>query len=333
MTHTNPASTSFEAERLNLRHRILIAEPLGFSSQALDILRSAGEVKLRDCSGSELAAAFETYDVVWIRLAHRVDRTMLPANLRCRILATPVTGLDQIDLKACAERGIRVISLRGETEFLREIRATAELTLALALALLRHVCRAASHVLDGGWNRDEFRGRELYGKTAGLVGVGRLGTLVAGYFRALGMEVLGYDPHANFDPQTATRVGSLPELLGRSDAVSLHVAYTEETRHLIGGKELAEMRPGAVLINTSRGGVVDETALLAALESGQLSGAALDVLEGEPNVTANHPLIRYAQDHDNLLIVPHIGGNTVESFEKTESFLARKVVEALRDSA
>ncbi len=271
----------------------------------------------------------EEFDVVWFRLAHRIDREILAHATRCRVLATPVTGLDHIDLIACQERCIRIVSLRGEFEFLRNVRATAELTVGLTLALLRQIPQAAASVLAGAWDRDQFRGQELYGKKIGLVGVGRLGSLVAGYFRAFGAEVLGYDPRPDFPTQLCTRVGSLAELMRQSDIVSIHVAYSDDTRHLIGRHELAELRPGAILINTARGGIVDEHALIEALDRGQLAGAALDVLDGEPAITAEHPLVAYSRRHANLLIVPHIGGNTRESFEKTECFLAGRVIEAL----
>ncbi len=144
------------------------------------------------------------------------------------------------------------------------------------------------------------------------------------------MNVIGYDPRPDFPRDAARQMGTLDELLEAADVVSLHVSYSEQTRHLIGRHELAVMKPSAVLVNTSRGGIVDEAELLAALEDGRLAGAALDVVDGEPNVGRDHPLVAYARRHDNLLIVPHVGGNTAESFAKTEVFLAGKVVEALR---
>ena len=314
-----------------MRPRILVAEPKDFSPDAVKILEEAGQVELRACGRDELASAFGQYDVIWFRLAHRIDREMLSDSPRCRILATAVTGLDHIDLEACQERNIRVVSLRGEVDFLTQVRATAELTIGLTLALLRRIVPASQSVKAGRWDRDLFRGREIFGKTIGLVGMGRLGTLVAGYFSALGGQVLGYDPREDFPEGSAQRVGSLEELFASSDIISLHPSYSHATRHLVGQNELAAARPGAVLINTSRGGIVDESALLNALRSGRLSGGALDVLEGEPGIAADHPLVAYAREHENLLIVPHIGGNTSESFDKTERFLARRVVEALAD--
>jgi D-3-phosphoglycerate dehydrogenase len=312
-----------------MRPKILIAEPLDFSAAALKTLQSAGDVELRACDHGELAAAFGSYDVIWFRLAHRIDADLLGAEPRCRILATPVTGLDHIDLAACDARGVRVMSLRGETEFLKNVRATAELTVGLMISLLRNIPAANSAARQGNWDRDRFRGSELFGRTVGIVGMGRLGTLVAGYFRAFGSRVIGYDPRDDYPINAAERVGRLDELLSQSDIVVLLVKFDESTRNLIGSREFSRMKPGAVLVNVARGGVVDETALQAALESGRLAGAALDVLSGEPAISADHPIVAYAREHDNVLLTPHIGGNTVESFEKTENFLAERVAQAL----
>lgn len=313
--------------------RILIIEPDRFSARALDILRGVGEVDLREVPDQEVPQAFADADVVWLRLARSITAGRIGPRPRCRILATATTGLDHIDLEACRERGIRVVSLRGQTEFLRDVRATAELTVALALALLRHIPAAAASVRRGEWCRDRFRGRELHGKTAGLVGVGRLGSIVAPYFRAFGMRVLGYDPRPDFPDAVAERVPSLAELLERGDVVSVHAAYGPGTHHLIGAPQLARMPPGAILVNTARGPILDEAAVLEALRQGRLSGAALDVLTGEPDVDGSHPVVQALDDLPNLLVVPHLGGNTYESIEKTEVFLAGQVADLLRSPA
>jgi D-3-phosphoglycerate dehydrogenase len=313
-----------------MRPRLRIAEPEGFSASALSRLREVADISLEPCRAEDLPQVLKDFDAFWFRLAHRIDGSVLPADGRCRIIATPVTGLDHIDLDACAERGVRVVSLRGETDFLRQVRATAELTVGLAIALMRHIPRASADVLNGHWRRDEFRGHELHGQTAGIVGVGRLGSIVAGYYRAFGMRVLGYDPRPDF-PGDVERVDSLGELFERSDLVSVHAVYDESTHHLIDRAVLSRARSNAVLVNTARGDLVDEAALLESLESGRIAGAALDVISGEPRLASDNALVQYAREHDNLLMVPHIGGYTFESVEKTECFLAERVAEALSE--
>lgn len=313
-----------------MRARIRILEPEGFSPSALARLQAVADVSAEPLGSEDLGKVLGSVDVLWLRLGHVIDAELLSGNPRCRIIATPVTGLDHIDLDACERAGVRVLSLRGEREFLEEVRATAELAIGLAIDLMRHISSAAADVKEGHWRRDRFRGHELHRKTVGLVGVGRLGSIVAGYYRAFGAKVLGYDPHAVL-PEDVEAVETLGELFERSDLVSVHARYDESTHHLIHAGVFARARPHLFLVNTARGGILDEAALLDALREGRIAGVALDVLSGEPDVGADHPVLRYARQHDNLLIVPHIGGNSFESFEKTECFLAERVVERLAE--
>ncbi len=184
-----------------------MAEPDAFSPRALALLQRVADVVCDPVPPARVADALSSYDVFWFRLGYRLDAATLEQASRCSIVATPVTGLDHIDLEVCDRLGIRVISLQGEQHFLRDVRATAELTLALTLALSRRL------------PEDAFRGHELFGKTVGLVGVGRLGTIVAGYFAALGMRVLGYDPHA-VPASGVEYLGDLRSLVAASDVVS-----------------------------------------------------------------------------------------------------------------
>lgn len=306
-----------------LRPKIVICEPQGFSPTALEILQQAADVTVPDCWHQVLYGDLCEFDAVWgglrsVIAAQMVARAVVTQGVRCKFIATPTTGLDHIDLKACEYAGIRVLSLRGETEFLKEVRGTAELTVGLMLALLRNLPEAFGRV--GAWTREKFVGRELYGKTVAIIGYGRLGKLVDRYLHAFGAKTIAID-----------RDGSLLSALPHADIVSLHVSYDESTRHLMNRETFAAMKPGALLINTSRGGVVDEAALIEALESGHLAGAALDVLEGEPWVVLP-PIVQYASKHSNVILTPHMGGNTFESREKTDVFLARKLVEALHES-
>jgi D-3-phosphoglycerate dehydrogenase / 2-oxoglutarate reductase len=311
--------------------RLLIAESQEFSAEAVRRLERFAEVTAADIhSRADLERALRDVEILWVRLRHRIDREIMASAPSLQAIATPTTGLNHIDLDAAEDLGIRVFSLRGEVDFLKEVRATAELTIGLMLALLRSVPAAFEHVLQGGWRRDAFRGRELYQKTVGIVGYGRLGRIVAGMLRAFGASVLAASPGAA--PGTSdsgVEFVALDELLKRSQIVTLHVNLCRETHGFFGREKFSTMREGAWLINTSRGEVLDEAALLEALRSGRLAGAALDVLCDEDSAgMAEHPLVQYARTHANLLITPHIGGCTRESMEKTELFLAGKLAAA-----
>lgn len=309
------------------RARILVTESGGFPVRAAELLARAGDLILADLDRSSLLSAVREVEVLWVRLRHRVDADVMDAAPRLKVIVTPTTGLNHIDLEEAERRGIQVLSLRGETGFLQDIRATAEHTLALILALLRHVPEAARYVQEGGWNRDLFKGRELYGKTVGVVGYGRLGRIVARYLKAFDTRVLAADPgvEASSVEPGVTRV-PLSQLLQEADLVTLHVNLCDETRGFFGRKQFAEMKEGSWFINTSRGELVDESGLLDALRSGRLAGVALDVLCGEnSDGMRSHPLVAYAREHDNLIITPHIGGCTMESMAKTELFLAEKL--------
>jgi D-3-phosphoglycerate dehydrogenase len=311
---------------------ILNIEPADYSPQARAILQSAGELREKALSRAALLRDLADVDVLITRLAHRIDEPVFAAAPRLRVLVTATTGLDHIDLTAARRRGVQVLSLKGETRFLRTIAATAEHTWGLLLALLRHIPAASADVRAGRWNRDAFIGNELRGKRLGIVGVGRIGEKIARYGLAFGMKVSGYDPLRRRLPRGVTRCPSLDALLRRSDILTLHVPLEPGTTAMIDAAAFARLPPGAVLINTARGAVVDEAALLAALQSGRLAGAGLDVVCDEQGIEAGrlHPLLRAARHHPSLLITPHIGGCTVESRARTEVFMARKLMRALQ---
>ena len=306
---------------------ILVTESSGFSSAAAALLRRIGNLRLADLDRLGLMAAVQDADVLWVRLRHRIDAEVLAAALRLKIIVTPTTGLNHIDLNEARRRGIKILSLQGETEFLNNIRATAEHTVGLMLSLLRRVPAALAHVRKGHWDRDLFKGRELFDKTIGIIGYGRLGRIVGKYLRAFDAQILANDSH--IDQKTLSSgifATPLDDLLQESDIVTLHVNLSDRTRNFFGKEQFSKMKPGAWFVNTARGELIDEMALLEALQSGRLAGAALDVLCGEQqDVMENHPLVAYAREHDNLLITPHIGGCTVESMEKTETFMATKL--------
>ena len=315
--------------------KILIAESNGFSPAALQTLYGVGEVIEADLDRAGLIAAVADAEVLWVRLRNHIDAEIFDAGPRLRIVVTPTTGLNHVNLKEAARRGIQIVSLKGETGFLKEVRATAELTIALLLALLRQLPGAVADTQLGHWDRDAFQGRELYGKTAGVVGYGRLGQIVVRYLQAFDMRVLVTDP--DIDPEELgpglTKV-PLAKLLAQADVVTLHVNLCDDTYGFFGREQFQAMQPGAWFINTSRGELIDEAGLLEALQSGRLAGAALDVLCNE-NATGmlGHALVEFAKSDPRLLITPHIGGCTSESMEKTERFLAGRLATLLAANA
>jgi D-3-phosphoglycerate dehydrogenase len=307
--------------------KILVAETKNFSEEAISELRLLGELTLNDIEEKDLSSALRTYDVFWFRLGFRISEHHFPEEIRTKYILCPVTGIDHIDLSACERRGIHVISLKGETAFLRSVRATAEHTIGLTLAIMRKVPFAVNSVNEGTWNRDLFKGREIYGKTVSILGVGRLGTIVAGYYKSFGAHVLGYD-RTNFDPAICEKAESIESLFEKADILSVHVDFNKETHHLVNRNLLDRMKPTAFLINTSRGAVIHSEDMVLALKNWRIMGAALDVIENEFSTDID-PLIAYAREHDNLIITPHIGGNTFESFAKTELFILEKLKSAL----
>jgi D-3-phosphoglycerate dehydrogenase len=319
--------------RSNLK--VLVAESGGFPQEARAALNKLGEVSMGDLDFSELWRAAPEFDVLWVRLRHRIDKDFLAHTPRLKAIVTPTTGLTHIDSEEAARRGITVFSLRGEVDFLKDVRATAEHTMALILSLMRQIPSAYSSVRSGQWNRDQFKGRELYNKKVGVVGYGRLGQIVARYLKVFGARVLAADPILDLTSKIdGVEVEPLPSLLARADVVTLHVNLNEETKGFFGWEQFRSMKRGAWFVNTARGELIDEVALLRALEVGRLAGAAIDVMQGEQSGNlSDSALIQYARRHDNLLITPHIGGCTLESMEKTETFLAHKVLAALRTKA
>jgi len=261
----------------------------------------------------------------------RLDRALLDAAPGLRLVITATTGADHIDSAALAERGIPLLTLKTEREFLRGITPAAELSWLLLLACARRLRAALSHVEQGGWDREQFPGTMLRGRTLGLIGCGRIGGWMARYARAFDMTVIGHDPFLTELPP-GVKASTLPEVLSSADFVSIHVHYSDATRGLLGARELALMKDGAALINTSRGAIVDESALLAGLAAGRPAALGVDVLEGEPDIR-NSRIWQYARTHDNVIITPHIGGFSPDALAGVLRHTATRVREHFANSA
>ncbi|MDA0891548.1 MAG: NAD(P)-dependent oxidoreductase [Proteobacteria bacterium] len=316
--------------------RIYNAEPEGYPPEARAILEGLGEVVEAECTRAQLLAQVTKADVLIVRLKHMIDTEVFDHAPSLRVIVSATTGLNHIDVAAAQARNIKVLCLKGEREFLDSITATAEHTWGLLLALVRHIPTAVQHVRDAGWDRDCFKGCQLSGLTLGIVGLGRLGTMVAEYGQVFRMRVVAYDI-GHVAQADHVEMLTLPDLLASSDVVCLLPSYQESSHQLLGRREFAQMKAGAVLLNTSRGEVIDEAALLHALRCGSLAGAALDLLAGEAkrggDWLSSHPLVEFARSSDRLLITPHIGGATYDSLRQAETFMARKLAAHLLGEA
>jgi len=254
----------------------------------------------------ELLARIGEYDAIVGRSATRITERLLRSATRLRVVGRAGVGVDNIALDAATALGVAVINApAGNTV------AVAELLFGTLLALLRHIPRADASMHDGRWERSRLLGEELRGRTLGIVGVGRIGSEVAMRAAAFGMELVGYDPYVGderFQSLRVRRAPTLDALLAEADVVTVHTPLTDETRGMLGRRELARLAPGAVVANLARGGIVDEAALAAALAAGQLRGAVVDVYVREP-LAADHPLRGLA----NVVLTPHIGASTAEA--------------------
>jgi D-3-phosphoglycerate dehydrogenase/(S)-sulfolactate dehydrogenase len=303
--------------------RILIADDL--SAEAKAILERIPSAQVDVKVGLDPAALREIvggYEALAVRSATKVTKEILEAAGRLRVIGRAGTGVDNIDLAAASRRGVVVMNAPGGNSV-----SVAEHTMALLLALSRQIADASQSTREGKWEKKRFSsGRELSGKTLAVIGTGNIGALVVLRARTFGMRVLGYDPFLM--PEAAAKLGvelvPLEEIWKRADAITLHVPLTEQTRNMIGAAQLARMKPGALVVNCARGGLVDEKALAEALLAGRIGGAALDVFEEEPPAR-DHPLFQCP----NFIGTPHLGGSTEDAQQNVATIVCNAMVEYL----
>jgi len=304
---------------------VVCAADIGHLPETQAVLEDAFDVRYVEPTEPSLAQELPDAEAYFASLHVRLTAELMALAPKLRAAATPSTGLDHIDFDAAEERNIAVLGLKDDRTLLDRITATAELTWTLLLACARRIPEAVEHSRKGIWARDALRGRQIAYKTLGILGCGRLGAIVADYGRAFRMRVIGCDRRNVQLPDV--EMVSFERLLRESDILTIHIHLTPENRRLIGPDQFAMMKDGAVLINTSRGAILDEEALVGALESGKLSAAGLDVIEGEwREDLSQHPLIAYERMHPNLIITPHLGGVTYESQEMAYKAAAEKLV-------
>ncbi|MCD6519627.1 MAG: phosphoglycerate dehydrogenase, partial [Anaerolineae bacterium] len=302
-----------------MKRRILVTDPL--AQAGLDLLHEhcQVDVHLRP-SIEELCQLIAPYDGLIVRSSTRVSAPVIEAAERLVVIGRAGTGVDNIDLEAATRHGIVVVNAPMSNTV-----SVAEHTLALMLALARHIPQANASMHAGRWEKKALLGTELRGKTLGIIGLGRVGTAVAQRAHAFEMRLIAYDPFIS--PEKAQRLGvqlvDLETLLRQADYVSLHAPATERTRKMISKRELGLMKPTAYLINCARGELLDEKALLEALQSAQIAGAALDVLADEPHI---QPALR---ECPNLILTPHLGASTQEAQSSAALEVARQVIDVL----
>jgi len=302
--------------------RVVVADRV--AKAGLEEFANTPAIEVADVAGKsreELQRALAGAHALIVRSETRVTADLLTHAPQLRVIARAGTGVDNIDVPAATRRGIAVMNAPGANTV-----SAAEHTIALLLAFMRRIPGAAAAMGRGEWDRKRFEGAELRGKTMGIIGLGRIGGRVAQLARAFGMPILGHDPFLT--PERAAKLEvklvGLEELLRQSDVVTLHLAQTEQTNRLLNAERLALMKPSAVLINTARGELVDEAALVAALGAGRLGGAAIDVFTVEP-LPADSPLRKL----DRVILTPHLAASTAEAQERVSTETCRAVREAL----
>lgn len=314
----------------------LIMESEDYSERAILKYRSLGPACFwPDLKQREREEVKQRTNILVLMLKYHIDKQWIDSMPNLKAVATQTTGLNHIDTVHLKKKNIKLISLLGQKSFLRNITSTAEEAIALLLTLARNIPWAFEDVKSGNWNRNAWRGRQLLGKTFGILGFGRLGKIVAGYAQAFGMKVIACDPHVSLGAMRrygATKVEIGP-LFKESDALSIHVLLTDATRNLVKEHHLKMMKPTAYLINTARAELIEAGALERALRGNWIAGAGVDVMWNEKSdgshLRANE-LVKFAKQNKNLIIVPHIGGATFEAMEITQDFLADLVLKHFR---
>lgn len=301
-------------------YNILITD--GLDARGQSILRAAGNVSYRESTpADELINMIAEYDALIVRGQTRVTAAVMDAASRLKVVGRAGVGVDNIDLDSAKKHNITVVNAPSSTTV-----AVAELAIGLLLAAAREIPRGDEGMKQGQWLKKEFEGVELNGKTLGVIGFGRIGTEVGKRAAAFGMNVVTYDPnvseheleHGNAEPV------SLQDLFAWSDFISLHLPLNVQTRDLIGPLAFSQMKDGVRIVSTARGGIIDEAALLAALNSGKVAGAALDVFEKEP------PGLTELVSHPRVIATPHIGAQTAEAQSRAAEDIANEVLAALQ---
>ena len=282
--------------------KILVCDPI--SEDAIEKLRNSGHIVdvKTGMSPDELKATVPGYECMIVRSATKVRKEIIDAATELKLIIRGGVGIDNIDVDYAKSKGIEVRNTPAASSI-----SVAELTLAHMLSLIRHIPRGTQSLKENKWEKKKLKGTELYGKTLGIIGIGRIGREVAKRALCFGMNILVYDPYIKEVEGLDVKFVNFDEIIEKSDFITLHTPLTDETHHLLSDREFEKMKQGVYIINCARGGIIDEDALYRALTSGKVAGAALDVFEKEP------PEGNKLLGLDNFICTPHIGASTVEA--------------------
>lgn len=302
--------------------RIGILELKDFSQKAIKELNKLGTVELFD--GLDMDGFMADKEIIFIRLGNFIGSDFLNKAKNLKYICTPTTGLNHIDLEECEKRGIKIVSLKGEYEFLSTIRATPEHTFGLVLSLLRNYKEAFLNQKNTKWDRELYKGFELYENSVGIIGFGRVGKILAKYFEAFGAKVCFYDIDDSIrEIHSASKLSSIEEVINQSNIVILSASYTE-SNHQFFDKKYIDSLENKYFINTARGELIDEKYLLSKIEQNFFKGVALDVIQNEQSNNRVEKILELTNTN-NLIITPHIAGATYSSMYRTEEFIVTKL--------
>jgi D-3-phosphoglycerate dehydrogenase len=305
-------------------YKVLVMD--GISDLGIQLLNDAADVtvdKKMGLSEDELIAIIADYDALMVRSQTKVTEKIMAAAGKLKVVGRAGVGVDNIDLEAATKRGIVVINAPDGNTI-----ATCELTFAMMMAVARSIPQAYRKTVSGEWDRKTFVGVELHNKVLGILGMGRIGSEVARRAKVFGMEVIGYDPFLTEDraEKLGVKLGSVNDIAAQADFITVHTPLTNETRHIIARPQFELMRKGVRIINCARGGIIDEAALVEAIDTGIVAGAAFDVYEQEPP-QADHPFL----NNPKIIVTPHLGASTVEAQENVAIDVSEEVLHILRD--
>ncbi|MHC4872823.1 MAG: NAD(P)-dependent oxidoreductase [Planctomycetota bacterium] len=314
------------------KYKVLAMPDISHMPNVYDDLKTIADVDVVEPSREYLLENIHKYDAYIATLNIRFDKEIIDRAEKLKVIASSATGQDHMEGPYAEAKGIKLITLKYDTEFLSKIACTAEMGWGLLLSVIRQMPQSFEAVKRGEWARDKYRGHQLYGKTLGILGYGRLGKIMAKFGMGFNMRVIANDIKDDIEYADYVEPVDLDTLLKESDIFSIHIHLTEENTKFIKKEHFQKMKKECYLINTARGAIIDEDDFLEALETGEIAGAGVDVIHGEwMEDIGTHPLIEYARNNQNLVISPHTGGVTYESQSMALKHTADKLQKFLEE--